>query len=168
MTAIYGAAGKDGRKLVRPLLAEAARLCWGWESLPPIERSPRGKPLFAGREDRWFSLSHSGGLALCALSDRPVGVDVERVRPHRARLPEYALSPEELAAFDGSWENFCRLWTLKESWCKREDSPLFPPRRVAAPPPCPHKSYAGEGWRAAVCCWDKPPEDVIWLFLESS
>ena len=68
MTAIYGAAGTDGRQLAWPLLDEAVRLYWGWPSLPPVDRSPRGKPLFRGREDRWFSLSHSGGLALCALS----------------------------------------------------------------------------------------------------
>ena len=166
MTVIYGTWGADGRKLSRPLLAQAVRLHWGWEALPPVERSTRGKPLFAGLDDRWFSLSHSGGLALCALSDRPVGVDVELVRPRRPGLPAYALSERELAAFDGSWQDFYRLWTLKESWCKREDTPLFPPRRVPASPPCPHKSYAGEGWRGTVCCWDKPPEDVIWLFLE--
>ena len=165
MTAVYGARGADGRSLAWPLLGRAVRLCWGWEALPPVVRSPRGKPLFAGLEDRWFSLSHSGGIALCALSDRPVGVDVELVRPHRPGLPAYALSEGELAGCDGSWEEFCRLWTLKESWCKREDSPLFPPRRVAAPPPCPHESYAGPGWRGAVCCHDSPPGTVCWVDL---
>lgn len=163
MTVIYGAAGTEGRRLAWPLLELAVRDCWGWAALPPVERSPRGKPRFAGREDRWFSLSHSGGLALCALSASPVGVDVELVRPRREKLPGRALSGEELAAFDGSWGDFYRLWTLKESWCKREDAPLYPPRRVAAPPPCPHRSYAGEGWRAAVCCHDAPPEDIVWL-----
>ena len=163
MTVIYGASGEDGRRLAWPLLERAVSLRWGWTALPPVERSPRGKPLFAGRPDSWFSLSHSGGLALCALSDGPVGVDVELVRPRRARLPRRALSRGELAAFDGSWEEFYRLWTLKESWCKREDVPLYPPRAVETPPPCPHRSYAGADWRAAVCCRGAPPEDVIWL-----
>lgn len=163
MTAVYGVRGEDGRKLTRPLLARAGQLHWGGEALPLLECSPRGKPLFAGRTDRWLSLSHSGGIALCALSDHPVGVDVEVVRPRRMGLPGYVLSPEELAAFDGSWEDFYRLWTLKESWCKREDSPLFPPRKVAVPPPCPHKSYAGADWRGAVCCYGEPPEHVVWL-----
>ena len=163
MTVIYGTKGQDGRHIAWPLLDAAIKLCWGWDSLPPVEHSPRGKPLFAGREDRWFSLSHSGSLALCALSDRPVGVDVELVRPRRPGLPAYVLSDAELAAFDGSWEDFYRRWTLKESWCKREDSPLFPPRDVPIPPPCPHRSYAGDSWRAAVCCCGTPPEDIIWL-----
>ncbi len=163
MTVLYGAAGEDGRQLAWPLLAFAVRDAWGWDSLPGVERSPRGKPLFTGLTDRWFSLSHSGGLALCALSCAPVGVDVEQVRPRRESLPAYALGPGELARFDGSWEDFYRLWTLKESWCKREDSPLFPPKDVPVPPPCPHQSYAGEGWRAAVCCFDTPPPGILWV-----
>lgn len=163
MTVIYGIKGEDGRALSRPLLERAAKLAWGWEALPEIARSERGKPHFAGMDDRWFSLSHSGGYALCALSDAgPVGVDIEVVRPHREGLPRYALSAEELADFDGSWEDFTRLWTVKESWCKRQDTPLFPPRK-AGRPDCPVRSYAGEDWRAAVCCSDPPPEAVIWL-----
>lgn len=167
MTVIYGAAGDDGRRLAWPLLEAAVRLRWGWETLPPVERSPRGKPLFQGMDDRWFSLSHSGGMALCALSGHPVGVDVELTRPRRAGLPAYVLGPDELARFDGTWEDFYRLWTLKESWCKREDAPLFPPREVPAPPPCPHRSYAGEGWRAAVCCHDAPPEEIVFLDINA-
>ena len=68
MTVIYGVKGKDGRALDWPLLELAAREQWGWAALPTVERSSRGKPLFAGMSGRWFSLSHSGGTALCALS----------------------------------------------------------------------------------------------------
>ncbi len=167
MTMIYGTKGEDGRKLAWPLLAWAVRDRWGWQELPPVERSPRGKPFFPDEAGRWFSLSHSGGLALCALSeDGPVGVDVELIRPRRAGLPAYALSPAELARFDGTWEDFYRLWTLKESWCKREDAPLFPPRQVEAPPPCPHGSCGGAGWRGAVCCSGPPPGEIRWVGAE--
>ena len=163
MTVIYGMRGDDGRRLSRPLLERAARLAWGWEELPPLEKSPRGKPFFPSRPDRWFSLSHSGGYVLCALSDAgPVGVDIEVVRPHRRGLPQYAFSAEEQASFDGSWEDFARLWTLKESRCKRQDTPLFPPR-LAEVPSCPVRSYVGEDWRAAVCCTDLPPGEILWL-----
>lgn len=164
MTTIYGTRGEDGRTLAWPLLAWAVRDRWGWRTLPPVERSPRGKPFFPGEAGRWFSLSHSGGIALCALSeDGPVGVDVELVRPRRAGLPAYVLSPAELARFDGGWEDFYRLWTLKESWCKREDAPLFPPRQVETPPPCPHGSWAGGDWRGAVCCSGPPPGEIRWV-----
>ena len=166
VTVIYGVKGEDGRALDWPLLELAVREQWDWASQPPVERSPRGKPLFAGQVDRWFSLTHSGGIALCALSSAPVGVDVELVRPRREGLPAYVLNEAGRAGSDGTWEDFYRLWTLKESWCKREDSPLFPPREVTAPPPCPYKSYAGESWRAAVCCADEPPREILWRSVE--
>lgn len=164
MTRIYGRRGEDGKKLAWPLLCEAVSLCWGWDALPTIERSDRGKPGFAQMDGHWFSLSHSGGIALCALSDSgPVGVDVELIRSRREGFPQYVLSESELAAFGGSWEEFYRIWTLKESWCKREDIPLYPPRRLETPPSCDHRSYGGADWRAAVCCSDTPSEDICWL-----
>ncbi len=104
---------------------------------------------------------------MCALSSGPVGADVELVRPHRSALPARVLSERELAGFDGSWEEFTRLWTLKESWCKLTDSPLWPPRRVETPPPCPYRCYEGPGWRAAVCAGDPPPRDIRWLLIKN-
>ena len=164
MTVVFGTKGDDGKALSRPLLTHAVRETWGWTELPEPERSPRGKPEFSGRPGHWLSISHSGGYALCALSDDgPVGVDIEVVRPHRDGLPRYAMTAEEFAAFDGSWEEFARVWTLKEAWCKREDTPLFPPRRVVTPPSCPHQCYAGTDWRAAVCCAGQPPAEIRWL-----
>lgn len=163
MTVIYGIKGADGRSLSRPLLARAVRLAWGWDQVPALTFSPRGKPGFAAA-GRWLSLSHSEGYALCALSDEgPVGVDIEVVRPHRPGLAQYAMSPAEQAAHDGTWEDFCRIWTLKESRCKQEDAPLFPPRAVETPPPCPWRNYSGADWRAAVCCCGAPPEGILWL-----
>ncbi len=169
MTWLFGMQGEDGKRLSRPLLRRAAALAWGWRALPELARSGRGKPYFWHWPERWFSLSHSGGLTLCALSDDgPVGVDVEVERPRRPGLMAYALSPAEQAACRGDWGEFYRLWTLKESWCKREDSPLYPPREVVTPPPCPHRSYTGPGWRGAVCCSGTPPEDVLWMEPEET
>lgn len=163
MTVIFGTKGEDGRALAHPLLEQGARLLWGWER-PSLGRSPRGKPFFLGVPGRWLSLSHSGGYALCALSDDgPVGVDIEVVRPHRPEVPGFALTREEAACFDGTWEDFTRLWTLKESWCKMTDLPLYPPRKAAVPKDCPQRSYEGAGWRAAICCRGRPPEEIRWL-----
>ena len=110
MTAVYGTRGEDGRTLAWPLLAWAVRDRWGWRTLPPVERSPRGKPFFPGEAGRWFSLSHSGGIALCALSeDGPVGVDVELLRRAPRRL-----------AGDLEDEAFFWLWTAREATVKRQ------------------------------------------------
>jgi phosphopantetheinyl transferase len=164
MTVLYAASGEDGKKIAPALLRQAAKLAWGWPELPAIARSPRGKPFFPDWPRRWYSISHSGGLALCALSDDgPVGADIELVRPRSPGLPDYVMTEDERSSWDGTWEDFFRVWTLKESWCKREDIPLYPPRNLVTPPPCPHKSYAGETWRAAVCSSAEPPAEIIWL-----
>lgn len=98
------------------------------------------------------------------LSDT-VGADVEQVRPRRPFLPEKALSPEEFAWFQtlgGRWEDFYTLWTLKEAKVKCLGSGLDrPAREIAVPLLSPggtgtlegltFTSYAGPGWRAALC-----------------
>ena len=62
------------------LLREAVRLTWGWEELPRLEREERGKPWFPDHPQRHFNLSHSGKMALCALADGEVGVDIQEMR----------------------------------------------------------------------------------------
>jgi len=76
----------------------------GYLGQPPsaieIELGENGKPRLPGGELQ-FNLSHSGGLALVAISkDRPVGVDVERVEPARdfLALAKRALNEEDFAA----------------------------------------------------------------------
>lgn len=88
-----------------------------------------GKPFLDapahGRSLR-FSLSHSGDLALVAVSrGREVGVDVERVRP-RGDLGGFVaryLSPREREAFAripsaDRRRAFFEFWTLKEAYLK--------------------------------------------------
>ena len=164
MTVLYGVWGQDGRTLARALLRYAAGVCWGWRSLPEITRSHRGKPLFPSEMGAWFSLSHSGGAALCALSDEgSVGVDIELIRPRRPGLLSYIRETPGGTGGDDDWAEFYRLWTLKESYCKREGIPLYPPRRLPDTPPCPHESYRGEGWAAAVCVGGALPGAIRWV-----
>ena len=69
-----------------------------------------GKPVLQDHPHLHFSLSHSGEWAVCALSDTPVGVDVERIRPiDAARLVNRWLPAEQAItplAFSSavSWE----------------------------------------------------------------
>lgn len=167
---LYGASfsrGADAHAAAHSLLSFALLDTWGWAEAPPMARGTFGKPFFPDFPDRQFCLSHTAGLCLCALSEAgAVGADIERVRPRRANLPRYALSGRELAAFDGTWEDFTRLWTLKEAFVKLRGGSIFPPRDVPAPPPVPHRSYAGAGWRAALCAeTGKLPEGIRWVEL---
>ena len=87
--------------------------------IPPAQQhfteNPWGKPLLADRGDLWFSLSHSGHWAVCAVSDTPVGVDVELPRCTPAVAGRY-FHPDELTAWDSIF--LTRLWTAKEAFVK--------------------------------------------------
>ena len=156
----------QGKETARRLLAFAAFHTWGWTELPLVERGEKGKPFFPGHPDRYFSLSHTDGFALCALSDEgEVGVDIERVKERRENLPRYVMSEEEFERWDGTWGDFFRVWTLKEAYAKYRGGSIFPPKAVPAHPPVPHRSYEGEGWRAALCGEGELPEEMEWIDL---
>ena len=79
-----------------------------------------GKPMVDGLE---FSLSHSGDLVICAVSDKPVGCDVEEIRKAPKGVAERYFSDSEqeyLDQFSGEEYDkaFFRIWTLKESYVK--------------------------------------------------
>lgn len=75
--------------------------------------TPGGKPYAVGL-DTQFSLSHSGGLALCAVGDAPVGADIERARTVSSRL----MGKAQTAGYDGKTD-FLYWWTAREANCKR-------------------------------------------------
>jgi len=89
----------------------------------------KGKPALAaptGAPDLRFSLAHSAHLALYAVTlDRPVGVDVERLRPvtEMDRIAERTFSRQECAALRGlpvgqRAAGFFNCWTRKEAYIK--------------------------------------------------
>ena len=95
---------------------------------------PYGKPYLTAYPDIHFNISHCPGLAACAFSDTPVGIDVERIRPFRDRLLKKALSREEqlllhrLGTEESAREDcFFRFWTLKESCIKQSGPGLTVP-----------------------------------------
>lgn len=85
--------------------------------------SENEKPFFSDNEV-FFSLAHCGDYAVCAVSDVPVGVDIELPRVGGARLAKRFFQPDEAAlvyAADDPDREFCRLWALKESYIKYAD-----------------------------------------------
>ena len=85
-----------------------------------IAYGPYGKPYLRDRDDVFFNLSHGGRIAAIAVSNKPVGIDVEPIRPFEEDVLRRVFLPEELAAApDGDRERFyTALWTVKESLMK--------------------------------------------------
>ena len=86
-----------------------------------------GKP--ALRHGPWFSLSHSGELVFCAVSDAPVGADVEKLpdKEPGCGLLERCLSEKErelCLESENKKELFTLLWSLKESYAKMDGAGL--------------------------------------------
>ena len=99
--------------------------------LPPLDISCGidGKPELAGSGIS-FNLSHSGNYAACALSDSPVGLDIQTARDCDRRLAEkYFTAPER--RFIEESENkayaFTKLWCMKESAVKHIGTGLKTP-----------------------------------------
>jgi 4'-phosphopantetheinyl transferase len=82
--------------------------------------SLHGKPELADASaGLHFNLSHSDALALIAVSARPVGVDVERLRDDLEwqQLTRLCCTDDERDAI-GSSSSFLALWTAKEAYVK--------------------------------------------------
>lgn len=140
---IYAALGPEGgeRALAWRLLELAAEREFHLRPLPETARAPGGKPYFPGCPDLCFNLSHSHGAAVCALHNKPVGVDVEKLRP----------APRRLAAGMES-EAFFRLWTAKEATIKRQGRGLAALLAPLEPDPlCQCLEGLLEGYTVTVC-----------------
>jgi 4'-phosphopantetheinyl transferase len=103
-------------------------------ALVEIEVEESGKPRLAFPTGLAFNLSHSEGLALVAVAERPVGIDVEAIRPDRdlRALAERALAAAVIEELDAATESerpavFYRAWTRHEARLKCLESGLTGP-----------------------------------------
>ena len=99
--------------LAYSLLLYALEQRHGVRELPELGVTPGGKPYFPSRPDWHFSLSHTRGFVLAAVSASPVGADVQLRDGRGERLAERLMSEKEREDFD-----FYELWSLRESLYK--------------------------------------------------
>lgn len=86
-----------------------------------IERNENGKPFFRDLPAVSFNLSHSGGIAVAAISDRNIGVDIEFIR---SDIDTEKISKRFFGGLDMSTEEFFKHWTKKEAFSKMLGTPL--------------------------------------------
>ena len=103
------------------LLCEGLQKEYGLTEKPVFEYGEHGKPSIVGHPDIYFNMSHCKEAAICVLSDKPVGVDIESIRRYSESLARYTMNDEELALIEKAERRdveFIRLWTLKEAVLK--------------------------------------------------
>ena len=89
-----------------------------------LDISENGKPFLVGVK-LYFSVSHAGGACAVALSDMPIGIDlqdverVERIKAPAAFVKRF-FSAREYGDFlkSPTHAELCRLWTKKEALVK--------------------------------------------------
>lgn len=103
------------------LLMDGLRKEYAITDPPVLSYLPEGKPFIAGHPDIHFNLSHSGDVAVCALSNQPVGIDIETSRKISDSLIDYTMNEQErefIAASDDKVTAFLTFWTRKEALLK--------------------------------------------------
>lgn len=97
-----------------------------------FDTAEHGKPFAVGLNVE-FNISHSGDIVVCAVSDQPVGIDIELIRPVDLRTAKHFCTPEDLKYLFGHTPSedefikteeeailhrFFQIWTAKEAYCK--------------------------------------------------
>lgn len=97
-----------------------------------VHRKPNGQPYLKGCKLH-ISISHSGPMVACAVSEKPVGIDIEQIRPVNLKLcrhfcveaeKDYLLNgkpePEDPQCNDPAiLDRFFEIWTAKEAYFKK-------------------------------------------------
>lgn len=141
--------------------------------LPEIARDSHGKPYFPAHPEICFNLSHCRGLAVCGISDAPLGVDCEHIRALRPGVLHRSFAPEELRAVQASPDPdtaFFQFWTLKEAFVKALGIGISYPLHTAVfglagdsvaihPSGWQFRQFRLESGHEVACCIS--PEDVL-------
>lgn len=103
------------------LLQRALMLEYGIDGMPVFTHDDKGKPLLQDHPDIHFSLSHCHEAVAVAVSDHPVGIDIETTGHYSAEVARRVMNDDEMRKIEASAQPevaFTRLWTMKESLYK--------------------------------------------------
>jgi 4'-phosphopantetheinyl transferase len=107
-----------GRVAARTLLAERLALA---PPEVPLHVAPDGAVEVGGTAFH-VSIAHSGERAVAAVADRPIGADLEEIRPRHPDLARFVLHPDEADLLDRlplePGQGLILCWTLKEATLK--------------------------------------------------
>ena len=93
---------------------------------PTFIYNEHGAPSLSGGP--YFSISHCKQGIAVAISDAPIGIDIEAIRPLSEGLVQKAMNPQEqaqIAAAANPEQEFIRLWTRKEAYVKMQGTGII-------------------------------------------
>ena len=89
------------------------------DALPTFEYNEYGQPSII--DGPYFSISHCKHAILVAISETPIGVDIEHIRTPKTALIERTMNVEEQQQITQSAQpeyTFTQFWTQKEAYLK--------------------------------------------------
>ena len=104
-------------------------LCEFGHDKASLETDQNGKPYLSG-SDLFFSISHSDTGVVCAVSEKAVGIDIEKIKPVQNKLidyvcnegeKQYVLSDPKEKSESSVYRRFFEVWTAKEAFFKKQD-----------------------------------------------
>ncbi len=106
------------------ILADVLKRDYKIEECPEILRDDMGKPYLEGNPLH-FNVSHSEEYLAIAVSEEPVGVDIQEPKNIKDGMYRKVVQSEETELIgENRQQDFLRLWTLKESFVKAEGKGL--------------------------------------------
>lgn len=90
-----------------------------------FEYNEHGKPYVKGIPVH-FNVSHSGDIAICAVSEHEIGIDIEKIRDIDQRITRRFATDDEKSYIDTHANGLFEIWTLKEAFFKCKGTGLGP------------------------------------------
>lgn len=188
--ALHDISSSRRRRVMEYLQADDRKRCLGagillakilplyGEDPEKITLGPGGKP---ETEKVHFNISHSGDLVICAVGEKAVGCDVEKIEKEPEEVAQRFFHQNEvgyLQRFQGQERNemFFRLWTWKESYMKMtgegarlplQDFEILPDggrirvRRGEETLSCHMMEYSVPGYKVSVCAEEEEFADCM-------
>lgn len=99
-------------------LAQLSESIFAPQSLT-VAYGDKGKP-YIPHVPWHYNLSHSGDYAALAISDTPVGMDIQQMRPYRDALVKRFFSEDEAAAYESLVSRDIQKTLFYTLWCRKE------------------------------------------------
>jgi len=114
--------GRRQNLLAYMLLCKGLQKEYGITEPPVFEYEKHGKPHIIGHPDIHFSISHCKVAVACVISDNPVGIDIESLRPVKESVIRYSMNEkeaEQIQKAENPNREFIKFWTQKEAFLKQ-------------------------------------------------